>query len=60
MIVKCVLEDGLKKNLPKEKLRIDLTELKKDKYINHIVECSPKDQLTVDNILEKFEYYLIS
>ncbi|MBU0578696.1 hypothetical protein KJ628_01805, partial [Patescibacteria group bacterium] len=37
-----------------------LTELKKDKYINHIVGCSPKDQLTVDNILEKLEEYLIS
>ena len=37
-----------------------LTELKKDKYINYIVGCSPKDQLTVDNILEKLEEYLIS
>ena len=37
-----------------------LTELKKDKYIHHIVGCSPKDQLTVDNILEKLEQYLIS
>lgn len=36
-----------------------LTELKKDKYIDHIVGCSPKDQLTVDNILEKLEEYLI-
>ena len=36
-----------------------LTELKKDKYISHIVGCSPKDQLTVDNILEKLEEYLI-
>ncbi len=35
-----------------------LTELKKDKYINHIVGCSPKDQLTVDNILEKLDDYL--
>ncbi|MCL5037441.1 MAG: hypothetical protein M1269_10065, partial [Chloroflexi bacterium] len=37
-----------------------LTELKKDKYIDHIIGCSPKDQLTVDNILEKLEEYLIS
>ena len=37
-----------------------LTELKKDKYIEHIIGCSPKDQLTVDNILEKLEQYLIS
>ena len=37
-----------------------LTELKKDKYVHHIVGCSPKDQLTVDNILEKLEEYLIS
>jgi type III restriction enzyme len=36
-----------------------LTELKKDKYTNHIVGCSPKDQLTIDNILEKLEKYLI-
>lgn len=36
-----------------------LTELKKDKYIEHIVGCSPKDQLTVDNILERLEEYLI-
>lgn len=36
-----------------------LTELKKDKYIDHVVGCSPKDQLTVDNILEKLEEYLI-
>jgi len=36
-----------------------LTELKKDKYIDHIVGCSPKDQLTIDNILEKLEQYLI-
>ena len=36
-----------------------LTELKKDKYINHIVGCSPKDQLTADNILEKLEQHLI-
>ena len=37
-----------------------LTELKKDKYVHHIVGCSPKEQLTVDNILAKFEEYLIS
>jgi type III restriction enzyme len=37
-----------------------LTELNKDKYIQHIVGCSPKDQLTVDNILEKLEEYLLS
>lgn len=35
-----------------------LTELKKDKYIDHIVGCSPKDQLTVDNLLEKLDDYL--
>jgi len=37
-----------------------LTELKKDKYIHHIVGCAPKDQLSIDNILEKLEEYLIS
>lgn len=36
-----------------------LTELKKEKYIDHVVGCSPKEQLTVDNILEKLEEYLI-
>lgn len=35
-----------------------LTELKKDKYIDHIVGSSPKDKLTVDDILEKVEKYL--
>lgn len=37
-----------------------LTELKKDKYIDHIVGCSPKELLTVDNVLEKLEEYLNS
>lgn len=37
-----------------------LTELKKPKYIDHIVGCSPKELLTVDNILEKLEEYLTS
>ena len=35
-----------------------LTELKKEKYINYIVGCSPKNILTIDNILEKIESYL--
>lgn len=35
-----------------------LTELKKDKYIDHIIGCSPKELLTVENILEKLEQYL--
>jgi type III restriction enzyme len=34
-----------------------LTELKKDKYIDHIIGCSPEELLTVDNILEKLEEY---
>ena len=37
-----------------------LTELKKDKYIDYIVGCSPKEILTVDNILDKLEEYLFS
>ena len=37
-----------------------LTELKKDKYIDHIVGCSPKELLTVDDVLEKLEEYLTS
>ena len=37
-----------------------LTELKKEKYINHIIGCSPKDILTIDNILGKIEKYLNS
>lgn len=36
-----------------------LTELKKDKYVEHIVGSSPKDKLTVENILEKIEEYLL-
>jgi len=36
-----------------------LTELKKEKYIDHIIGCSPKDLLTVDNLLEKLEEYFI-
>lgn len=35
-----------------------LTELKKDKYIDHIVGCSPKELLTVDDVLEKLDEYL--
>jgi len=35
-----------------------LTELKKDKYINHIVGCSPKELLTVDDVLKKMDSYL--
>ena len=37
-----------------------LTELKKEKYIDHIVGSSPKDLLTVDNILEKLDQYFES
>jgi len=37
-----------------------ITELKKPKYIDHIVGCSPKELLTVDNILEKIEEYLVT
>jgi type III restriction enzyme len=37
-----------------------LTELKKEKYIDHVVGCSPKDILTIDNILEKIDEYLNS
>lgn len=36
-----------------------LTELKKDKYIDHVVGCSPKEMLTVDNILKCLNEYLI-
>jgi type III restriction enzyme len=36
-----------------------LTELKKEKYIDHIIGCSPKDLLTIDNLLEKLEEYFI-
>jgi len=35
-----------------------LTELKKPKYIDHIVGCSPKELLTVDNVLERLDEYL--
>ena len=37
-----------------------LTELKKDKYIPHVVGCSPKDLLTVDEIISKLDEYLRS
>lgn len=37
-----------------------LTELKKDRYIDHIVGCSPKELLTVDDVLKKIEEYLVS
>ncbi len=37
-----------------------LTELKKEKYINHIVGCSPKELLTIDNIIEKLDEYFNS
>ena len=36
-----------------------LTELKNKKYVNHIVGCSPKSKLTVENILNKLNEYLI-
>jgi len=35
-----------------------ITELKKPKYIDHIIGCSPEELLTVDGILEKIEEYL--
>lgn len=35
-----------------------LTELKKDKYIDHVVGCSPKELLTVNNLVEKLDQYL--
>lgn len=35
-----------------------MTELKKDKYIQHIVGCSPKELLTVDNIIVGLEKYI--
>lgn len=35
-----------------------LTELKKDKYIDHIVGCSPKELLKIDDVLEKLDEYL--
>ena len=37
-----------------------LTELKKAKYVDHIVGSSPKDVLTVDSLVEKLEKYLTS
>jgi type III restriction enzyme len=37
-----------------------LTELGKEKYINHIVGCSPREKLTCDNIINKLEEYLVS
>jgi len=36
-----------------------ITELKNEKYISHIVGCSPKDKLTVDNIIEALHKFLI-
>ena len=36
-----------------------LTELKKAKYVDHVVGSSPKDILTVDGLVEKLEEYLI-
>jgi len=35
-----------------------LSELKKEKYIEHIVGCSPKDLLTIDNLIERLDEYL--
>ena len=37
-----------------------LTELKKTKYIDHVIGSSPKELLTVDNVLEKMEEYINS
>ena len=37
-----------------------LTELKKKKYINHIVGCSPQEPLTAINVLDRMEEYLKS
>ncbi|MFA6918249.1 MAG: hypothetical protein WC285_05495 [Candidatus Gracilibacteria bacterium] len=34
-----------------------LTELKKDKYIDHIIGSSPKELLGVNNVLQKLEEY---
>ncbi len=34
-----------------------LTELKKEKYLDHLVGSSPKDLLTANNIIEKLEEY---
>lgn len=35
-----------------------LTELKKEKYIDHIVGCSPKELLTVDDVIKKLDKHL--
>ena len=35
-----------------------LTELKKEKYVDNIVGCSPKSKLTIDNIMQKIDGYL--
>jgi len=37
-----------------------LTELKKEKYIDRIIGCSPKNILTIDNIIEKIDEYFNS
>ena len=37
-----------------------LTELKKTKYVDHIVGCSPQEILTADNVLNKMDEYLKS
>ena len=37
-----------------------LTELKNEKYVDHIVGCSPKSKLTVDNIVTEINKYLIA
>ena len=36
-----------------------LTELKKEKYIDHVVGCSPKELLTVNHLFMKLDEYLI-
>lgn len=35
-----------------------LTELKKDKYVDHVIGSSPRELLTANNIVEKLEEYL--
>ena len=37
-----------------------ITELKNEKYIPHLVGCSPKDKLTVDNVTEALHKFLSS
>ncbi|MCF8357063.1 MAG: hypothetical protein K9H48_21690, partial [Melioribacteraceae bacterium] len=37
-----------------------LTELKKDKYIDYIVGCSPKKLLTINDIIKNLEEYFIT